>query len=152
MIVMLIGSGVIAFIFIMIEWKFAELPMLPARLFKYGRSTNILLFFNIVIGWIFWGNLFVIPLYFQNIRGMSPGQAGLFILPITIAHGLTSALTGIIISIFGHYKPVIVTGAVCWSIAAVAKLWYDQQTPAWMIVIIGILDGVGVGCSLQPGR
>ncbi|KAI1745723.1 putative efflux pump antibiotic resistance protein [Xylaria scruposa] len=147
---MVVVGATLLGVFLAVEWRFAKLPLLPARLFTYGRSTNILIFINVLIGWIYWGNLFILPLYLQNVRGASPSRAGLLILSMTIAHGMTSALTGILISLFGHYKPIIVTGAVCWSLAAVAKLYYDQNTPIWSIIAVGILDGVGVGCSLQP--
>jgi hypothetical protein len=147
---MLIAGVTLFGVFLTVEWRFAKLPLLPAQLFSYGHSTNILISINVLIGWIYWGNLFVLPLYLQNVRGASPSQAGVLLLPMVIAHGLTSALTGILISVSGHYKSIIVTGAVCWALAAVAKLYYDQETAIWRILVVGILDGVGVGCSLQP--
>jgi hypothetical protein len=150
-IVMLVAGFTLFGIFLMIEWRFAKLPLLPVQLFSYGYSTNILVSINVLIGWIYWGNLFVLPLYLQNVKGTGPSKAGILMLPMVIAHGLTSALTGILISFSGHYKPVIVTGAICWAIAAIAKLYYDQETAIWRIIVVGILDGVGVGCSLQPG-
>ncbi|ETS74356.1 hypothetical protein PFICI_14222 [Pestalotiopsis fici W106-1] len=147
---MLIAGVTLFGIFLIIEWRFAKLPLLPFRLFSYNRSTNILIFINILIGWIYWGNLFVLPLYLQNVRGFSPSQAGVLLLPMVISHGVTSALTGILISFLGHYKPIIVTGATCWALAAVAKFYIDQDTQIWSLIVVGILDGVGVGCSLQP--
>ncbi|KAJ6184690.1 efflux pump antibiotic resistance protein [Penicillium mononematosum] len=147
---MLITGVTLFLVFLMVEWRFAKFPLLPARLFSYGRSTNILISINVLIGWIYWGNLFILPLYLQHVRGASPSEAGVLLLPLVIAHGLTSALTGILISIFGHYKPILVTGAVCWTLGGVAKFYYDQETAIWRIVVVGILDGVGVGCSLQP--
>ncbi|KAI1756418.1 putative efflux pump antibiotic resistance protein [Xylaria castorea] len=136
--------------FVVVEWYLVKLPLMPSRLFRYGRSTNILIYVNILIGWIYWGNLFILPLYLQNVRGSSPAQAGILMLPMVITHGLTSGLTGILISIFGRYKPIIVTGAICWAMAAVEKTHYNQTTPIWKIVIVGVFDGIGVGCSLQP--
>ncbi|KAI0123696.1 putative efflux pump antibiotic resistance protein [Xylariales sp. AK1849] len=147
---MLVAGGILFGAFLTVEWRFAKLPLLPAQLFYYGRSTNILIYVNVLIGWIYWGNLFVLPLYLQNVRGSSPAQAGVLILPMVITHGLTSGLTGIVISMFGHYKPIIVTGAVCWALASVEKMHFDQATPIWKIVVVGVFDGVGVGCSLQP--
>lgn len=146
------GGSVLACGFALVEWKYVNLPMLPARLFKYGYSTNILISANLAIGWIYWSNLFILPLYFQTIRGMGAGESGLWILPITISHGLTSATTGIIISMCKCYKPVILTGAICWTVAALVKLQYSEQTSTRTIFLMGILDGVGVGCSMQPGR
>ncbi|KAK4161178.1 major facilitator superfamily transporter [Cladorrhinum sp. PSN259] len=148
---MLIAGTVLFGVFLAIEWRFARLPLLPARLFQYNRSTNILIGANILIGWIYWGNLFLVPLYLQNARGSSPSQAGVLMLPMVVTHGLTSGLTGVIIYILGRYKPVIVAGAVCWVLGALLKVThYHEATPTWQIVVVGILDGVGVGCSLQP--
>ncbi|KAB8267797.1 major facilitator superfamily domain-containing protein [Aspergillus minisclerotigenes] len=129
---------------------FAQYAVHSLRLFKYNYSTNILLAVNILIGWVFWGNLFYIPLYFQNVRGWSPGTAGSLILPMVIAHGITSGLTGLIISWTGRYKVVISTGAGMWMIAAAAKSFYTQQTPLWILELGGIFEGIGVGCSFQP--
>lgn len=151
MIIMLVISAMLFCLFFLVEWRFAKLPMLPFHLFQYSRSTNILIFINVFIGWVFWGNLFCLPLYLQNIRDVSPGEAGLLLLPMVISHGLTSAGSGILISVFGHYKSMVVTGAICWAIAAVVKLGYHQATPMWVFVVTGVFDGIGVGCSLQPG-
>lgn len=149
-VVMLVAGGVLLGVFLAVEFRFAKLPLLPARLFRYGRSTNILIFVNILIGWIFWGTMFVLPLYLQNVRSLSPAQAGALMLPMVITHGLTSGLTGILISAIGRYKPIIVTGAVCWVLGAIGKMHYHQTTPVWRIIVVGIFDGVGVGCSMQP--
>lgn len=149
----MLSAGVVLLgVFLTIEWRFAKLPLLPAQLFQYGRSTNILIGTNIIIGWIYWGNLFLMPLYLQNVQGASPARAGTLLLPMVVAHGLTSALTGIIISATGRYKPVIVFGAFCWVSAALGKLFLNQTSEIWKVALVGILDGLGVGCSLQPGN
>jgi hypothetical protein len=149
---MLVSGTMLFGTFLAIEWRFAKLPLLPIRLFYYNYSTNILICTNLLIGWIYWGNLFILPLYLQNVRKSGPAQAGVLILPMVISHGLTSGLAGVLISILGSYKPIIVTGAVCWALAALAKTLYDQATPICQIVVVGIFDGIGVGCSLQPGK
>ena len=149
---MLVAGVVLFVIFLAIEWRFAELPILPARLFQYNKSTSTLIYINLLIGWIYWGNLFIVPLYLQNVRGMSPSQAALVMLSMVISHGLTSATSGVLISALGHYKPVIVFGSFCWVMGAFAKMHYDHATPIWQIVVVGIFDGIGVGCSLQPGE
>ena len=121
------------------------------HLFRYNRSTNSLFALNFVIGWVFWGNLMYIPLYFQNIHGMSPTTAGSLLLPLVIAHGCTSGLSGVVISLSGRYKPVISGGAFLWAIGAIAKTFYDQSTPTWIFLVIGVFEGIGVGSGLQPG-
>jgi hypothetical protein len=106
---------------------------------------------NILIGWVFWGNLFYLPLYFQTVRGLSPATAGSFILPMVIAHGATSGLSGILMSLSGRYTPIISTGTALWAIGAVMKATYGQGTPFPLFFLAGILEGIGVGCGLQPG-
>ena len=149
---MLIAGVLLLGLFLVIELHTARLPLMPSRLFQYNKSTNILICVNLLIGWIYWGNLFVMPLYLQNVHGASPVRAGILMLPMVIAHGVTSAGTGILISRFCQYKSIIVTGAVCWALASIEKMHYGPTTPIWRIVIVGIFDGVGVGCSLQPGK
>lgn len=149
---MILTGALLLTLFLFIELRWAALPLLPARLFQYTRSTNVLIAANICIGWIFWGNLFMLPLYLQVVRGASPAEAGILMLPMVVAHGLTSAGTGFAISRLGRYKPIILAGAVCWALAAVEKAYFDMDTPVWKIVVVGVFDGIGVGCSLQPGK
>ncbi|KAJ5947478.1 hypothetical protein N7466_000493 [Penicillium verhagenii] len=144
-------TGVLIFIlFIIFEWRLADLPILPMRLFRYNRSTNILLAMNILIGWVFWGNLFYLPLYFQTVRSLSPATAGSLILPMVIAHGITSGLSGAVMSLTGRYKPVINVGAALWTVGAILKPTYGKLTPSPLIFVAGVLEGIGVGCELQP--
>lgn len=104
-----------------------------------------------MIGWVFWGNLFYIPLYLQKVRGWSPATAGVLMLPLVITHGVTSALSGIIMSLLGRYASVISIGTAIWAIGATLKVTYGKSTPVWLILVAGILEGIGVGVSLQPG-
>ncbi|KAJ6022039.1 hypothetical protein N7540_007543 [Penicillium herquei] len=94
------------------------------------------------IGWVFWGNLFYLPLYFQIVRGLSPSAAGSLILPMVIAHGATSGLSGAVMSLTGCYKPVICIGAASWAIGSILKSTYAQATPFRLFIITGILEGI----------
>ncbi|KAF7160165.1 hypothetical protein CNMCM5623_005680 [Aspergillus felis] len=150
-VIVMLPTGVCIFlVFLVIEWRFVKLPLLPLHLFQYGLSTNILLAMNIIIGWVFWANLFYIPLYFQNVRGWSPATAGSLILPMVIAHGATSALSGILVAATGRYTRIISGGAALWTIGAIGKTLYGQTTLVWSFFMVGIFEGFGVGCSLQP--
>ncbi|CAG8972778.1 hypothetical protein HYALB_00006870 [Hymenoscyphus albidus] len=149
-IIMLVAGCLLFCVFIFLEFRVVKFPIVPKRLFTYGRSTNILLAMNLFIGWLFWGNLFFIPLYLQSVRGWSPTMAGLFILPLVIAHGITSGLSGIIISRLGHYVSVISVGTALWALGAGAKVTYHRTTPIWQILTFGVFEGVGVGVCLQP--
>lgn len=121
------------------------------RLFHHKLSTNILLATNFLIGWVFWGNMFYLPMYFQNVRGLSPSTSGSLILPMVITYGITSGVSGVLISLTGCYKSVISGGAALWAIGAILKSTYGTTTPFRLCLVTGILEGIGIGCSLQPG-
>jgi hypothetical protein len=71
---------------------------------------------------------------------------------MVIAHGVFSGISGSLVSYTGHYNPVIISGAAVWTIAASAKMFYNQDTPEWTFVIVGAMEGFGVGFCFQPGK
>ncbi|KAF2753569.1 permease of the major facilitator superfamily [Pseudovirgaria hyperparasitica] len=151
LIILLTLSGLCFALLVFVERNMAKTPVLPRHVFSCGRSTNTLLAVNLIIGWCFWGNLFSLPLYLQNVRGWSPALAGSYILPLVIAHGITSGLSGVIITRCGHYMPMIVIGTGLWAVAAIVKAFtYNRETPIWLLCVIGIFEGIGVGSCLQP--
>ncbi|KAI1334940.1 putative efflux pump antibiotic resistance protein [Xylariaceae sp. FL0016] len=149
-ITMLVLGAVFLVVFVLLEWRFVSLPIVPMRLFTNGYSANLLLAQNLAIGWVFWGNLFYLPLYFQNVRGFDPAAAGTLILPMVIAHGIFSGISGFLVSKTGGYYWIIITGATIWTVATSLKIAYDQTTPMWAFVVVGILEGLGVGFCFQP--
>ncbi|KAL2857051.1 hypothetical protein BJY01DRAFT_242454 [Aspergillus pseudoustus] len=94
-------------VFLLAEWRFVKWSILPLHLFQSSRSTNLLLAMDLIVGWVFYSNLFYTPLYFQIIRSWSPSTAGSMILSMVISHGTTSCMTGILVATLGHYMPII---------------------------------------------
>ena len=121
------------------------------RLLQNGFTANALLLQSFLIGWVFWANLFYLPLYFQNVRGWSPSRSGVLILPMTVAHGVFSGISGNVVSRLGHFKWIIVVGNAVWTAGLGCQIAYRLNTPVWAIVVIGIANGFGVGLTLQPG-
>lgn len=121
------------------------------RLLKNGYSANILLIQNLAIGWVYWGNLFYIPVYFQTVRGYDPGKSGVLLLPMVIAHGIFSGTSGFLVSYTGGYYWILLLGSAVWTIGASLKAkFYEKTTSLWMFIVFGILEGFGVGFCFQP--
>jgi MFS transporter, DHA2 family, methylenomycin A resistance protein len=57
-------------------------PMLPLSFFA-DRVRTVAVISAGVMGFVFYGTLFVMSLYFQQLRGGSPGAAGVALLPLT---------------------------------------------------------------------
>ena len=165
---MLCIGGALCFVFLVWEGRFAKVPIMPSefrytdgsakvinkpavRLLKNGYSANILLIQNLAIGWVYWGNLFYIPVYFQTVRGYDSSKSGVLLLPMVIAHGIFSGTSGFLVSYTGGYYWILLLGSAVWTIGASLKAkFYEQTTSVWMFIVFGILEGFGVGFCFQP--
>jgi hypothetical protein len=88
----LITAGLTAIVFILVERRTSS-PMLPLELFSSSTfsAANVV---GLLLNFGFYGQLFFINLFFQQIRGYSPLLAGLALLPETgviwLADGLSN--------------------------------------------------------------
>lgn len=61
---MLTVGGVCGVAFILIEWRFAKLPMMPLSMFR-APSVAVMLIQNVLFGATYYSYLYYIPLYYQ---------------------------------------------------------------------------------------
>ncbi|MGG5254177.1 DHA2 family efflux MFS transporter permease subunit [Neobacillus sp. SM06] len=68
-------------------------PMLDLRVFKYDifALTTVI---SMVINMAMFGAMILLPIYLQNIRGFTPLQSGLLLLPGAIVMGIMSPIAG----------------------------------------------------------
>ncbi|KAL3712199.1 hypothetical protein TMatcc_000896 [Talaromyces marneffei ATCC 18224] len=132
-IAMLTISGLLIITFVLVEWKFAKLPMMPIRLFQSDKSANLVFLQGTLHGVVYWANLFYIPMYLQTVRGYSPILSGAIILPMVASHGVGSLVSGHIISKTGHYGPL------------------RANDHLFELCLVGGCVGIGIGGAFQPG-
>ncbi|MFL5892684.1 MAG: MFS transporter [Solirubrobacterales bacterium] len=136
------SSGVLLAAFIAIEQRVAE-PMLPLRLFRRRAFTGVQLAAFAVSGSLFALFLYL-TLYLQNFLGLSPVEAGVRYLPITVASFLVAPLAGMAL---GRVKArylmsggLVLTGT---GLALMAGLHMDSS---WTALLAGfVISGIGVG-------
>ena len=77
-----------------VAWEHRNVePMVPLRFFlrpAFSTSSTV----SLLVGFAFIGVLYLIVLYFQNVMGYTPLQAGLRTLPLTLTQALTAANAG----------------------------------------------------------
>jgi EmrB/QacA subfamily drug resistance transporter len=93
---LLAGAGALLLAFLAIERRVAE-PMLPLELFKRPAFTGVQLAAFAISGSIFALFLYL-TLYLQNYLGLSPFQAGLRYLPITVVSFFAAPIAGALLS------------------------------------------------------
>ncbi|NOU66878.1 DHA2 family efflux MFS transporter permease subunit [Paenibacillus sp. LMG 31461] len=102
----LIIGAVSLLLFVWRELK-AEKPLLELRVFKYSMFS-LTTVINIIITMAMFSAMVLLPIFLQNIRGFSPLDSGLLLLPGAILMGIMSPVTGIIFDkIGGRWLAVI---------------------------------------------
>ena len=94
------GACLIAFIFI--EWKWAELPMMPLNMFR-SVSVAAMLAQSFLLGTAYYSYIYFLPLYFQNVRGKSALLSAALQLPLVVAQSTISTMAGFYMSWFNRY-------------------------------------------------
>lgn len=92
--------GVVALILFVWRELVVEKPILELRVFKfsmYSLTTVI----NVIVTMAMYSGMILLPLYLQTIRGFTPVESGLLLLPGAILMGIMSPITGIIFDKIG---------------------------------------------------
>lgn len=141
------GSAILTALFIWCETKAKE-PIMPLRLFKNDIFTVSSLM-SLLVGVSMFASILYIPLYQQLVRGYSPTESGLLMLPLVGGLLITSIFSGRLITKLGRYKPFpiignIVLGIGIWLFSHLSLSTSEWELGAWMVVI-----GVGLGLFMQ---
>ncbi|KAF2637605.1 major facilitator superfamily transporter [Massarina eburnea CBS 473.64] len=148
-IAMLTVGGCTAIAFVLYEWKVAPIPIMPVRLVKYPHCWSLYIQ-NFFTGMCFYGNFFYLPIYFQSVLGFSALVSGAMLLPLILATSFTSILSGQIMSRTGRYLWIVIVGFLLWTLGTGLKCAFDQTTKIWHIILVLIVEGLGIGNTLQP--
>jgi DHA2 family methylenomycin A resistance protein-like MFS transporter len=134
-----------AMLFLIFEAK-GKLPLLPLQLFKNKTvSAGMLTGMAINIGLS--GILFVLPLFFQQVRGLSAHMTGLLLLPMMIPLAFNPILTGRIVGRIGSRIPMTF-GFSLGAVGTLLQVWTEVNT-SYVITMLGLmLFGFGVSFTI----
>jgi MFS transporter, DHA2 family, methylenomycin A resistance protein len=133
----LLGAGVAAaVVFVIVERRVAA-PLLPLS-FLAGRVRSVAVLSALFMGFLFYGALFVMSLYFQELRGWSPAAAGVALLPFTVGPVLAPlVLYRPLARRFGHPR-MLIAGFVCCAAGSGTLAFIGAHT-AYPLVGVGLL-------------
>ncbi|MCR8634686.1 MFS transporter [Paenibacillus radicis (ex Xue et al. 2023)] len=131
-----------AIVFIMVEAK-GKTPLLPLRLFRNSTvSAGMIAGMAINIGMS--GILFILPLFFQQLRGFSAHMAGLALLPMMIPMAFNPIFAGRIVGRIGARIPMTIGFSLA-ALGTLLQVWVDVTT-SYALTLIGLLL-IGFGMS-----
>jgi EmrB/QacA subfamily drug resistance transporter len=90
-----------------------------------------------------------LPVYLQVVRGVSPSETGLMLVPLTVGIGLGSLITGRLVSRTGYTTIFPIVGlpvvAACFVVLALWAGALDIMTLAVLMLLIGLFMGTVMG-------
>jgi EmrB/QacA subfamily drug resistance transporter len=143
----LIGAiGFIAFLFA--EQRIGDDALLPMRLFR-RKTFSIGSILNLIIGMGMFGGLAALPLYLQIVKGHTPTEAGLLMLPLTAGLMGGSIISGQFISRTGRYKIFPIMGAFLFTLGMILLSTIGVDTSLVLVSGYAVLFGLGLGFNMQ---
>ncbi len=140
-------SAVALIAFILIERR-AKDPLLDLALFKNPAFSigNAAAF---VIGMAFLSAIVFLPIFMQNVVGLSATSSGFAGLPLVIGLVIGNILSGQLVSRFGRYKPLMLVGLIIMMIGfAIAGFTLTPQSTFWEVFFKMLVMGMGLGPSI----
>jgi EmrB/QacA subfamily drug resistance transporter len=146
-IALVVGGVVLTLLFLLAEYRAPE-PVIPLKLYKirvFSAASSI----GFVMGFAMFGALTFLPLFLQNVKGVSPTASGLRILPLMGGMLGASILSGRLVTRWGRYKVFPVLGTALMTIGAYLMSLIGEHTGAWVMAAYMFVFGVGLGLIMQ---
>ena len=148
-IVVTLVAGV-ALVAAFVAWELrAEEPMLPMRLFA-DRAFSASNLASLLMSFGMFGSIFLLSQFFQTVQGLSPLDAGLRLLPWTLAPMFVAPVAGALSDRIGG-RPLMAVGL---ALQAAGLAWHTAVTApdAGYGTIVGsfIVSGVGMALFFAP--
>jgi len=123
-------------------------PMMDLRALKYtGFSFTLLI--NVIVTMSLFGGMLLLPVYLQSIRGFSPLDSGLLLLPGSLLMGLMGPISGRLLDKFG-IKPIAIFGLLIMTYATWELTKLSMDTSYSTILGIYVLRSFGMSFIMMP--
>ena len=136
-------------LFLLAERAAGSDALLPLYLFR-NRTFAIGAGANTIIGLGMFGGLATLPLYLQIAKGMSPTQAGLTLIPLTVGIMSGSIIAGQLTSRTGRYKIFPILGTSLLTLGALLLSRLAPDTTLVTVAAYSLVFGLGLGLTMQP--
>ncbi len=139
------GAAILAFIF----WELfgASSPVLDLRLFKNGIFTVSILV-TVMIGAAMFGTILFIPLFLQNVTGVSATNSGSLLTPLMGGWVVASIISGQLLSRWGRYRILALVGMALAAVGMFLMTLIVVSTSQLEVVRNMIILGLGMGTGV----
>ena len=123
-------------------------PLLDLRAFRFPMFTLGVGLMVIAMIALF-GGMILLPLYLQNLRGLSTLQTGLLLLPGGLLMGLLAPGVGKLYDHIGP-RPLVVPGTLLMTLTLFGLGRIDTATPIWALLALHLTLSAGLALLFTP--
>ncbi|KAL8650653.1 MAG: hypothetical protein Q9210_003700 [Variospora velana] len=145
---LLVGFVLLTVAFGLNEWYQGDRALIQKRLLKM-RLIWVACLYVVFIAGGFFMLLYYLPIYFQSVSGVSPSDSGIRNIPLVVGVSLCSVISGVLISKFGHYVPLMITASVLGTIGTGLLYTLEVGTGSSKWIGYQALTGIGLGLGFQ---
>jgi EmrB/QacA subfamily drug resistance transporter len=138
--------GLIAFV--IVEHFAKDDALIPLRLFR-SSVFSLTSVTGLLVGVAMFGGIAMIPQYLQIVKGNTPTQSGLLMLPFVLGMMVSSLASGFATSRTGRYKIFPVIGTVLIGAGALLFYWLQWDTSLLEVDVYMAIFGIGLGLCMQ---
>ncbi|MES9665227.1 MFS transporter [Bacillus cereus] len=122
--------------------------MLDLQVFKYPTFTFTLVI-NAIVTMALFGGMLLLPVYLQNIRGFTPMESGLLLLPGSLIMGIMGPVAGKLFDKYG-IRPLAIVGLAITTFATYKFTTLSMDTPYSVIMMDYIIRSIGMSFIMMP--
>ncbi|WP_174186632.1 MDR family MFS transporter [Nocardia barduliensis] len=123
-------------------------PLLDLRVLLAGTYTKALVLMSVAFMAML-GSMILLPLYLQNLRGLSPLATGLLVMPGGLAMGLLGPTVGRLFDRFGG-RWLVIPGSVGIAASLAGFSQISMTMPYWQLLGLHILLMVALAAAFTP--
>ena len=138
-----------AVLFTVLVWheRRAPDPILPPRMFREMVFTRgVMLAFITSVGLL--GTTFLLPLFFQLIRGADASASGFMVTPFLVLNTIGAFTGGQMARRLGRTKGIILVGFGLGAAGLAGMAAVTTTTPLWLVMLAMAVEGLGIGICL----
>lgn len=134
--------------FVMIERSMGDDALIPMKMFK-SQTFTMATILGVFVGFGMFGAMMTIPLYLQLVKGATPTESGLLMLPMILGMMIASIVSGQVMARTGSYKwfPRVGTAFMILGFFLFTRLTWDS--PFWFVMLGMFFMGAGLGQLMQ---
>ncbi|HVW42118.1 MAG TPA: MDR family MFS transporter [Amycolatopsis sp.] len=141
-------ASIVVFVLRQVKLQRGGVPLLDLRTLK-NRTFGLSLALTVIGFLAMMGSMILLPLYLQHLRGLSPLETGLLVMPGGLAMGLLGPTVGKVFDRHGS-RPLVLPGSIGTVLALAGFTQVSATMPYWQVLGLHVLLMVSLAATFTP--